>query len=116
MTAPAGTPEVRYPATEAGVEAALAALGFDADKVAEVLEAGGHRGRLKEARCCPVAAYLLAVVDGAEVVEVDKFDVALWGEGTSGVHVDPPAPVAEFVPAFDNGGYPQLVRADEDGD
>jgi hypothetical protein len=101
MTAP---PTTTYPATPAGLIAALAALGKDADAVAAALDRAGIRGHRGGNRTCPIAAYLNAALTGCPHVRVDT-DRAHLGL----VSVALPRAVVEFVRRFDLGKFAALT-------
>jgi len=103
-TTDAGT----YPVTTAGVTAALVALGDTPRQVADRLHAGRYFGEPGEARDCPVARYLSAVLTGHAGVSVGEHTTVIdLAPGQLYVHL--PAPVRRFVIAFDDGGFRSLL-------
>lgn len=107
---------IRYGATDAGVTAALVALGATPGEVADTLLAAGHLGDQSSCRTCPVAVYLTEVT--AREAEVDGRHAAiLVGRNAANeldwLVVDLPAPVADFVRDFDRADTPhrKLVRS-----
>ena len=105
---------IKYGPTESGLRAALAVLGSTPDEVAKTLQDGGYRGQRHLCSVCPVAEYLRDVT-GREV-EVKRDTSALCtGVAPSGdmrwIEIDNPLPIAEFVEAFDNGMWDELVRS-----
>ena len=108
----------RFPGTVDGVEAALAALGSTPAAVAAALTAGGYGGLREDCCRCPVARYLLAVVEDAYDVMagplVVRLAVTVAFDGYSGVAVVltlAPRPVRAFAEAFDQCLYPRLDLA-----
>ena len=84
---------------------ALAALGQDADEIADRLKELGYRGRRSVPGDCPVARYLQASVHrhvgiGSTVCSVGAANV---------VQFPLPSAVMEFVDRFDGGAYSWLV-------
>jgi NADH/NAD ratio-sensing transcriptional regulator Rex len=63
---------LRYPFTATGLSDAQAALGTTAEAVKRNLTAMGFKGHRGECHTCPVAMYLLNVME-----EIDKVDVSV---------------------------------------
>jgi hypothetical protein len=104
-----------YEFSDEGMRKALKALGETGADVAAKLKRLGFGGRRNLCKVCPVANYLLAVIEGAEDVEVhnecchairrvvDYVDVE-----AEQVTAETPLAVAVFVENFDNGYHPEL--------
>lgn len=98
--------------------ALLAGLGDGPDQVAESLQASGVRGVPKDNRTCAVALYVSALL-GSEprvrAVSVGHCSMALTivtaadHRPAGRLQVQLPKPVRQFVAAFDDGRYPQVV-------
>jgi hypothetical protein len=112
MTAPTihRTTHPTYPATRAGVAAALGALGHDPDRVAATLANLGYLGEPGEARECPIAVYLHAVISPTWPVSVGEATAAVY-RNTERLDVYLPDPVRAFIAAFDLGAYWLLLPA-----
>lgn len=103
---------ISYEFSELGLRDALEALGTTADAVARNLVAMGFKGVREEPCKCPVAKYLLGVIEGIDGVNVDMDD-ALIGRGEDSQSVKLPRPVRYFIGDFDSGGmYRQLEAPD----
>jgi hypothetical protein len=100
-----------YPAAQAGIAAALAALGNSADRVAETLRRKGFHGEPGESRGCPIAVYLRAVLYPTCPVSVGEARATVR---CASARLDAylPDPVRQFVARFDLGGYRFLYPAD----
>jgi hypothetical protein len=114
----------KFEFTDKGVEQALRALGRTSNEVAANLSALGFRGCRNNESNCPVANYLLAVMDGIRSVgvytndvegEYDEHyrdgyvDLSAWAGGYP-LQVDLPEPVVLFVIGFDDDKYPDLIE------
>lgn len=102
------TDKTTFRPTRKGLTAALHALGADSDQVAETLRVGGHRGNQEDCYTCPVALYLLSVIDGATRADVNTVECAVWIGGASvllpaAARIQTPLAVAAFVSDFDDG-------------
>ena len=91
--------------TDREIELALAALGDDAEKVADALKAAGVVGDRHDHYTCPVACYLAERFPGHRF-GVDLYRAEIDGEG----RIVLPVAVSLFVAFFDDGVYPELVR------
>ena len=88
---------------ERAVEAALRELGGTAREVADTLAACKVQATISDAGHCGIAEWLKYRLSAASVTV---------GMGTcvvDGVDVDLPAAVVEFVAAFDDGEFPEIV-------
>lgn len=95
--------------------ALLASLGDSASAVAATLTDAGVRGSPANARECAVAVYLGAVISvdtRVRSVKVCKSEVLVERTGLwrRSVIVALPAPVRDFIVAFDAQHYPALLR------
>lgn len=98
-------------------EQLLGALGDNPGRVAGSLAGAGVRGLPANSRECAVAVYLGAVVgadDRVRGVKVCKSEVLVERAGWwhRSVVVPLPAPVRQFITAFDARTYPELLRPD----
>lgn len=94
----------QYEPTDAGVSAALAALGTSAAEVAGTLRAGGFRGHRGCHGTCPLGRYLSAhlAADVTVCVDVDAVIVIdHWGSKVAEVRLSDA--LYEFVALFDRG-------------
>jgi S-DNA-T family DNA segregation ATPase FtsK/SpoIIIE len=98
-----------YPATPAGISAALAALGDSAEQVANSLRRGRHVGTPGVLEACPVARYLRTVITGVTGVLASDGGMEVF-TASDVVYASTPHPVATFITGFDIGGYPDLRR------
>lgn len=105
---------IRYPFSDAGVEQAVKALGDSPDAVATTLLALGFQGCKGSASNCPIANYVLAVVEGAETAHVgwaydDSLYIRVTRQAFPSVADAEGFPAASrFVDLFDQGDYPDL--------
>ena len=88
---------------ETRVRELLDELGDDRDKIAASLAAKGIKGQRTEGTACPIFNYLRS--EGASVVSVDAEEIDL---GYGAIRL--PVPVGDFVWAFDDNVYPELVE------
>jgi hypothetical protein len=118
--------EQTYPFTDEGVTDAFVALGLDPDDVAEFLLESGYRGIPGSDCRCPIAHYLLDVIEGCAEVGV-FLDDALGREREAHaclkaaadldpapeddvLHADLTAAVIVFIRRFDAHRYPDLIE------
>lgn len=108
----------QFPATTAGVVAALEALGSVPSKVAASLLAGGYSGLRIDCARCPIARYLLDVVDGACQVSAGPLLVQVAATvriggfvGVDVIQAVVPVAVRGFTAGFDAGDFPRLDLA-----
>jgi hypothetical protein len=99
------------------VASALAALDNTEgpNRVAARLNDRGIRGVLRKPCACPVSVYLAqhgATLGASWVASVGSSVVSVTDGRGYGVSVDLPAPVSQFVGAFDDGRFPFLVVAE----
>lgn len=115
MTAPTQT----YPFTDEGVTSALVALGLDPEDVADDLLEAGYFGVPGSDCKCPIAHYLMDVVEGAVDVGVflddalgreDNAHARLENAAGDVLHVDLTAAVIVFIRRFDASKYPDLIE------
>ena len=107
----------RYPFTTEDVERALVDLGESVDAVAATLTTQGFKGEVDDCQRCPVAVYLLAVVEELADVQVGDDFCALTGYRLIDGHPQAmelramvPDAVYDFIHDFDGHAYPELVR------
>lgn len=105
---------MHYAATEEGLAEALRMLGDTPHKVATALANGGYRGEPGCPHACPIARYLEDMTGHEASVSHDRVGL-LVGRTVAGdldwVWVDTPAPIDEFVTAFDcYDAWPELVK------
>jgi hypothetical protein len=104
-----------YPFTAEGLAAALKALGSTRQAVADRLREMGIKGCRSDENDCPVAHYVLAVVDGAEGANVE-IDVirAVRRDPESYCDVTVSAftseAIAAFMFLFDSNEYRDLIQ------
>lgn len=106
-----------YPFTEDGVRAAMQALGALPNAVAETLSRAALAGKPGDDCGCPVALYLQAVIQEhprAGIYYDDRrWFACLWMRdlgAASELNVNLPDAVRDFVLAFDQGEYPDLIE------
>lgn len=97
------------PPTYRALRELLEALGTTADEVAATLQAHRCKGEHDSRKASPLANYLDK--QGYISPECDGRWVAAHSPEGYGVAVELPAAVAEFDRLFDEGCYPDLVRA-----
>jgi hypothetical protein len=107
-----------YPATSAGLTAALSALGATAEQVADTLTAAGHTGQREDEATCPIAWYLRAVIPTAEDVYAGvlhpRRDRRIYAglclvDTTGWIDIEMPTGPAAFITAFDKGSFNNLA-------
>lgn len=96
------------------VRYALWRLGKTPEEVAANLELGGWLGLRHDAGACPVARYLAAVLPNASGAEVSRYEAAVLFTDRPDVEANLPRAVADFIEAFDDGAFPELVAQDTD--
>lgn len=108
---------IAYPFSDAGVAAALQALGATENEVAANLYAFGFRGVQGSESQSPEARYLVDSIPGAAHVEVCievGGDSEAWaivsGPDHEDAAADLPPPVRTFSLRFDDGKYPDLIK------
>jgi hypothetical protein len=103
-----------FPASPAGLHAALHALGATPAAVAATLDAGGYRGCRGSAARCPIADYLTDVIPDALLICVGDTHTSITMPDRPGaaafVEIEPPQAVADFITTFDAGGYAHLYH------
>lgn len=106
---------IRYPFTATGLSDAQAALGATPEAAKRKLTTMGFKGHRGECHSCPVAVYLLAVIDGIERVDVSYGRVRIGRTVVQYTTVeeeeiqrDMTTAVEDFVNWFDNGLLPDL--------
>jgi hypothetical protein len=104
-----------YEFSNEGLKRALTALGDSAALVGQKLLTMGFKGQRNLCKVCPVARYLLAVIEGADDVSVHEYQafayrtVVEYTEVTSEVaSAVLPVVVQAFVEDFDDGVFPEL--------
>src|SRR3954447_2856157 len=104
--------------TEGQLAYALRYLGETADEVASGLRFGGWLGLRNDASACPVARYLSTVIPGATGAAVGTEQATVHRVDGPDIEIDLTAAVADFVLAFDIGGFPDLAvqNCDNNGD
>lgn len=71
----------------------------------------GVRGERKSAYCCPVANWLRVLFGDDCDPEVDAGEIKVRKfSSPEGSWIDPPDEVSDFINAFDQGGYDDLVE------
>lgn len=75
-------------------------------KIVEFFVGNNIRGLPRDGTTCPVRAYLPAA--GTTTVRVDTHSTYVR-LGQEKITISNPMPVSEFIQAFDNGEYPELV-------
>lgn len=102
-----------YTADDRGLRAALDYLGPTPDAVADTLLRLGIRGERHISCRCPVAVYIRRVMpiagDDQSNVAVGPDQITVLVVGDMIVQVDTPPPVAGFIRACDQGGYPAVA-------
>lgn len=108
---------ITYPFTDAGVAAALQALGTTENEVAANLYAFGYRGVQGSESQSPEALYLVDSIPGAARAEIVVDDrgvgeayAILTGPDYEEAAADLPLPVRTFTVRFDEGKYPDLIE------
>ncbi|GGL05329.1 hypothetical protein [Mangrovihabitans endophyticus] len=96
------------PDTTDTITKALTSLGATADEIAETLVIGGWRGLRNDAGACPISRYLTSVLPGADDVVTGTAQLTVLSRHAE-LDVDLPPAVEQFVRAFDDGGFPDLV-------
>jgi len=81
----------------------LKKLGPDRFRIADSLRKMGIRGVRQVHECCPIAVYLHQLHPDHKF-EVSNDRIQIDGEGRCVI----PAPVDDFIFAFDRGGFPDL--------
>lgn len=106
-----------YDFTDAGLKQALEALGDSSETVAGNLTAWGFKGQQHLCEICPVANYLLAVIEAAEKAAVGPEYVRVYRTVVEYVDVRTemaqaftPLSVSAFVEDFDDRRYPTLIK------
>lgn len=88
----------------------LADLGDTPRAVAAALRAAGITGRPESIDRDPVAYYLFANTDAADVA-VSREEICVWWPEGGSTSAATPEPVAAFIAGFDAGAYPALLDA-----
>jgi hypothetical protein len=96
------------------VAIALRFLGDTSEDVAVMLQLGGWLGLRNHAGACPLARYLANVVPNADGAAVGSDEATIHFVYRPDVEVDLTRAAAEFVTAFDDGEFPDLVVEDCD--
>jgi hypothetical protein len=96
------------------VAIALRFLGDSSEDVAIMLQLGGWLGLRNDAGACPIARYLANVVPNADGAAVGSDEATFHFVYRPDVEVDLTSAAAEFVAAFDDGSFPELVVQDCD--
>lgn len=99
---------------EAQVTAVLGSLGESPEEIATNLQLGGWLGFRYDAGACPVARYLATVVTNADGAEVGRYDATVHFVYRPDIETDLPSAVTEFIAAFDEGTFPELIVQDTD--
>lgn len=113
-----------YPFAEDGAQNALNALGLDPADVADELEQLGLRGVPGSDCQCPIANYLVAMVDRCTSAGVylddalgqeDEAHARLSAPGEEDLEIALPAAVIVFIRRFDAGRrYSELIEKTEE--
>lgn len=106
-TTTAGVPTWADIATYRTLTRELSALGADADVVADSIFATGARGVQGSSGTCPLAVWATELVGHEVVVGADR--LWLMSGDFAFMVLTLPEPVAEFVFAFDQLAYPDLL-------
>ena len=96
------------------VSLALRSLGETAEDIATMLQMGGWLGLRNDAGACPLARYLATVIPNADGAAVGSEEATVHFVYRLGVEVDLTRGAADFVTAFDDGRFPELVYQDCD--
>ena len=104
--------------TEDRVSLALRSLGDTAEDIATVLQLGGWLGLRNDAGACPLARYLGTVIPNADGAAVGSDEATVHFVYRGDVEVELPRAAADFVAAFDDGHFPDLIvqGCDANGD
>lgn len=111
--------DLTYAFSDDGLRQALVALGDSPEAVGRTLQAMGLRGRRHLCRVCPVAKYLLLVIEGADDIGVHDYKafafrtVVEYTDVASEVaSTELPVVVQAFVEDFDDGRFPDLIEGE----
>lgn len=102
------------PAIKEQVTRALRSLGDNPEEIATHLQLGGWLGLRYDSGACPVARYLATVLPNATGAEVGRYDASIHFVYEPDVEADLPGAVTDFIVAFDEGTYPELIVQDTD--
>lgn len=94
----------------AQVVATLGGLGGTASEIAGALEAKGITGRRHSSQHCPLANYLMEQFPEAERASVGIWSMLIDADGGTLASPESPGSCRDFVRAFDNGRFPNLVQ------